>query len=91
MTLGQTATTLVGCPAPEIVQAVLDVFLLGRDARRFGNEGLTVLEPPLDPELLAGEYALGDFARFSRLSYAQVVSFQEMTCRRLYAGCRCRR
>ena len=71
MTLGQTAPTLVACSAPHMVVAVLDVYLLGSDvscfefaeeeARRFGNERLTVLEPPLDPELLAGEHALRDF------------------------------
>ena len=74
----------------------MDIYLLGPDARRFEfgeeaarrlvDERLTVLKALTDAELLAGGHAFGDFARFSQLSYAQVVSLQE-TCRRLIAGC----
>jgi hypothetical protein len=84
--MGQTAPTSVRYSAPHIVLAVVDVYLLGpgvrrlgfaEDApRRLGDERLTVLEALMDAELVAGEHALGDFARFSRLSNARVVSFQ---------------
>ena len=97
MTLGQTAPTLVGYSVPHS-SGCRRRGLLGLDVRRFefaeealrrlGNERLTVLGALVDAELLAGEEpALGRYARFSRLSDAQVVSFQEMTCGRLIAVC----
>ena len=61
-------------------------------AREMGQTALTLVghsAPQIDLAVwgVSGEQALGDFARFIGLPEAQVVSFQETTCRLPIAGC----
>ena len=91
MTLGKTAPTLLWYSAPHIdVDRWVQVCVAWGSLKTGRAAGGTRGSPSkklMDAELQAGGYAVGDFARFTRLSDAQVVSFQEMTCRRLIVGC----